>query len=212
MADRLGRMNIKRLTGNERFSDSGRSLGSDLLRFWQWSMSDLMSNAARGVVAEYVVAMAMGVDVSGVRDEWAAYDLCTDSGIKIEVKSAAYLQSWYQSTLSKVTFSVQKTRAWDADTNVSEKRARRQADVYVFALLAHRDKATVNPMDVGQWEFFVLPTSVLNVRGPSQHSISESSLRRIAGAPHAYMELAIEVAKASRENGKRKISQAESLI
>ena len=34
--------------------------------------------------------------------------------------------------------------------------AKRHSDVYVFALLAHLDQRTINPMDVSQWRFYVL--------------------------------------------------------
>jgi hypothetical protein len=43
--------------------------------------------------------------------------------------------------------------------------------VYVSALLAHTDKATVDPLDLDQWTFYVLPTAVLDGRTRSQHSI-----------------------------------------
>ena len=48
----------------------------------------------RGCLAEFIVASALRLG-DGVRDEWGAFDLLTKSGAKIEVKSAAYLQSWY---------------------------------------------------------------------------------------------------------------------
>ncbi|MDM8523410.1 hypothetical protein QUF80_08570 [Desulfococcaceae bacterium HSG8] len=40
----------------------------------------------------------------------AAYDLETHDGIKIEIKSAAYVQSWHQKDYSKITFRIPKTR------------------------------------------------------------------------------------------------------
>jgi hypothetical protein len=55
----------------------------------------------------------------------------------------------------------------------------RQADVYVFALLAHREKTTIDPMNVAQWEFYVLPTRVLDSRARSQHSITLRSLQSL---------------------------------
>ena len=66
---------------------------------------------------------------------------------------------------------------------------RRHAQVYVFALLAHTGKATVNPLDLDQSAFYVLPTAVLDGRTRSQHSITfvdaggtdrSSELRRTA--------------------------------
>lgn len=58
---------------------------------------------------------------------------------------------------------------------------KRQADVYVFALLAHTDKATVDPLNVKHWRFYVVPTRVLNARTRSQHSITLNSLCALCG-------------------------------
>jgi hypothetical protein len=65
---------------------------SSRIRRSSWIRSG-RDNATRGVV-EYVVALAFGVDVSDIRERWATFDLLTPSGIKVDVKSAAYLQSW----------------------------------------------------------------------------------------------------------------------
>ncbi len=59
-----------RRTGDESIHEAGRSLGVSLLSFWQWSSSDLVSNATRGVLAEYLVATALEVPPPGVRREW----------------------------------------------------------------------------------------------------------------------------------------------
>ena len=45
--------------------------------------------------------------------------------------------------------------------------------------IINKDKKTVNPLDISQWEFFVLPTKVLDQREQSQHSITLSSLNKI---------------------------------
>lgn len=194
----LGRSVITRKSGREPFKDGSKELDFDLLSFWQWSASDLLSNATRGIVAEYLVARALDADPEGVRDEWAAYDLRTKDGVRIEVKSAAYLQSWYQGKLSRVSFVVPKTRAWDPSTNRLDEQPARQADVYVFALLAHRDKQTVQPLDVSQWIFYVLPTSVLDGRTRSQHSITMPTLCKLCERSVGYHELKAAVAEAAK--------------
>ncbi len=201
MSDQLGRVPAPRRSGSERFTYGGRDLGFDLLSFWQWSASDLVGNTARGVIAEYLVARALEIDASGLRDGWAAYDLCTPSGIKVEVKSAAYLQSWHQAKLSIVSFRTPKTRAWHPDTNQLDAEATRQADVYVFAILAHREKSTLNPLDASQWEFYVLPTRALNERTRSQHSITLPTPRRMAAGPIIYSDLAKAVQVAHANSG-----------
>ena len=191
-----------RKTGAEAFRAGEQSLGFDLQDFWRWSTSDILSNATRGVLAEYLVARALGIAVEeGVRDEWAAYDLTTPEGVKIEVKSAAYLQSWYQERLSRISFLVAKTRTWDPATNLLDSMPARKADVYVLALLHHQDKATVNPMDVEQWCFYVLPTSLIDARTRSQHSITLPTLEQLGVVPTAWHELRTTVAKAALVRG-----------
>lgn len=195
----LERLKIRRRSGEEHFRNGAQRLDADLMSFWQWSSSDLVSNATRGVVAEYLVALALDVDVGGVRDEWAPYDLLTRSGIKVEVKSAAYLQSWYQEAFSAITFRTPKTLAWDPDTNIQSRTPQRQADVYVFALLAHKDKPSIEPLDASQWEFYVLPTSALDARERSQHSITLRTLQQLSGVAVRFDQLkrAVEEATAS---------------
>jgi hypothetical protein len=183
------RLTVTRKEGKEPFHINGNALDFDLLSFWRWSASDLVSNATRGIVAEYIVARALGLAQSGVRDEWATFDLETASGIKVEVKSAAYVQSWHQKQLSSIAFLTPKTRAWNADTNIWSRESKRHADVYVFALLAHTDKATIDPLNLAQWRFYVLPTTVIDARKRSQHSITLKSLEGLCSGAVTYADL-----------------------
>lgn len=202
----LGRMTPSRRSGSEPFQNNGDSLGSNLLDFWRWSVSDLVSNATRGRLAEYIVARGLGISTAGVRDEWAACDLCTPDGVQIEVKSAAYLQSWHQSKPSAISFSIRKSRAWSPDTNALSAEPIRTADVYVFALLGHMSKATLDPLDLAQWRFYVVSTLVFNARGRGQHSITLPSLERLAASAVTFAQLGVAV-KAATETGDRTVSQ-----
>lgn len=201
----LGRISQHRRDGSERFHCAGDDLGFDLRGFWEWSVSDVVSNATRGRLAEYIIAQAVGA-ADGVRDEWAAYDLHDPRGISIEVKSAAYIQSWHQDRFSTITFNCPKSRAWDPETNRQSDVQSRQAEVYVFALLAHKDQATLDPFDLSQWEFYVVPTVWLDERKRSQHSISLKSLRALHGDPVSFSELrsaigaAVKTHRASRSD------------
>ncbi len=197
MSEELDAIATERKKGSERFRRGAQELNFDVADFWGWAYSDLVQNTVRGVVAEYIVARALGIPTGDVRDPWDVVDLRTSDGLRIQVKSSAYLQAWRQRAESKPTFMVGATRPWDAKTGLMEALPVRSADVYVFALLVHRDKATIDPMDVSQWRFFVLPTSVLNERRRSQHSITIQSLRKIA-AELSYDELAEGVREAAR--------------
>jgi len=187
----LGQMEHKRKLGDEPFQDGDQSLGFCVRDFWQWAASDLVSNAMRGRVAEFLVARAVGA-AGGIRNEWDSYDVATRSGLRIEVKSAAYLQTWGQKAESAISFAIGPTIAWDPETGdfEPEHKRRRQATVYVFALLAHRDKKTLNPMDVRQWEFRLVRTSELDAKCAGQKRISLSSLERLKIVRATYAELA----------------------
>lgn len=170
---------VTKKTGAEHFHADGQVLPFDVLRFWQWSSSDLVGNTMRGMLAEYLVACALGV-ADGIRVEWDAYDLVTEQGIKVEVKSAAYLQSWYQKQLSGISFDIRPTTGWDASANTTSAIRRRQADVYVFALLHHQHKATLDPLNVEQWEFYILPALTLDNKMLNQKRMSLNTLRRLS--------------------------------
>ncbi|MDB4980187.1 MAG: hypothetical protein JWM82_939 [Myxococcales bacterium] len=179
----------RRLAGTEQFHLAGNPMGFDVKSFWQWAHSDLLGNALRGVVAEYLVARACG-EVEGVREEWDAHDLVLDGRIRVEVKSSAYVQSWAQRRRSTITFGIAPTLGWSASTNASATDKKRNSDVYVFALLAHQERQTIEPLDVGQWRFFVLPARVLDERCAGQRSIGLAPLLRLGAAECTFAELA----------------------
>ena len=174
----LSPIKASRKTGEEVFIGMGKGKLLTLKDFWQWSSSDLVSNATRGILAEFLVASTLELN-HGVRNEWDSYDLKTETGVKIEVKSAAYVQSWYQQKLSNIIFNIRSTFAWDYKTSRFAKEKKRQADVYVFCLLHHEDKKTINPMDLSQWTFYVVSTKKIEQTCKDIKSISLSRLRKL---------------------------------
>lgn len=195
--DPLGHSPARRRSGDEHLHADGHPLAGSLLDFWRWSASDLVSNATRGLFAEYLVRQAVGGDPEAVRQEWDAWDLTSPSGIRIEVKSAAYLQRWAQRRLSTIVFRTRPTYGWSADTGEVDAEPRWQADVWVFALLHHTEKASLDPLNVRQWSFHVVPTSVLATRTRSQHSIALKSLLGLCESAVAYEELAEAIERAA---------------
>lgn len=144
--------------------------------FWRWAYSDLTMNTTRGVLAEYLVARAIGArDL--VRDAWAVYDLTSAGGVTVEVKSSAYIQSWPQHGPSPVSFNYALREGLDPATQDYDRQPARHAQIYVFALLTPTNQATVNPLDLSHWEFYVVPTWWLDQRVRSQHSITLPSLQ-----------------------------------
>jgi hypothetical protein len=80
MTGELGPLRAPRRNGSEAFHRGTAPLGFDLADFWAWSVSDLVSNATRGRLAEYLVARALGLSTAGVRNEWAGRALPSSEG------------------------------------------------------------------------------------------------------------------------------------
>jgi len=169
------------------------------LSFWQWSSSELLGNTLRGILAEFIVASTIDI-LDKPREEWDAYDLKTKNGLKIEIKSSSYLQSWEQTELSKIIFGIQPTSNWDYSTNKRSEVKIRQSDVYIFCVLSHKDKNTVNPLNLNQWDFYILETKVLNEKVKTQKSITLSSLLKLNPIKIKYDGLKREIEQIEEAN------------
>ncbi len=202
MGTELGPMAIARRSGDELIHADGRTVGK-LADFWSWACSDLANNTMRGVLAEYLVATALGA-ATGTRTEWDAVDIRTPQNWRIEVKSTAYLQSWAQSQTSRVSFGIAPASGWDAQTDITSADVLRSADVYVFCLLHHREKQTLDPLNLDQWTFYVLPTHVLDKRCRLQKTITLASLESLKPLKTGFVGLPEAVsacAEGSRHHG-----------
>lgn len=188
------------MSGDEPITLRGQPVGKTLLDFWRWSSSDIVNNAMRGVLAEYLVALAVGGD-KGARTEWDAYDIKTDSGLLIEVKSGAYLQSWAQNKLSTIRFGIKPTYGWDSEKDTTSTTQIRQADVYVFCVLAHKEKSTIDPLNLDQWDFYVLSAEALNRQVGNQKSIGLDSLLRLSPVYAKHHELSERINSAVNHTG-----------
>ena len=175
---------------------AGEPLGACVGDFWRWYASDLAGNALRGVLAEYLVARAVGAP-SAVRMEWDACDVVSPTGVRIEVKSAAFLQSWAQHRLSAIGFDVGRRLPWFAETATYGAERCRTADVYVFALLHEKEKSRLDPLDVAQWTFFVLPRLVLDETCGEKKRIGLTALGAMKATETDYRGLVAAIEAAS---------------
>jgi hypothetical protein len=116
-----------------------------VLGFWSWAFSDLRQNNIRGHLAEYIVGLGLGVPLT-VRSSWDDYDLEVPPGqlaggpVRLQVKSAAYLQAWEQRKPSAITFSGLRRRQfpWSTEKSFVLGEGRfPQADVFD---VRHRDR------------------------------------------------------------------------
>lgn len=161
------------VSGDER---SGRP-GVTVSDFWRWALNDLRDDSTRGVLAEFVVARALG-DLSERRERGANYDVLTPSGIRVVVKSRGRLQSWSQTQPSRVTFGRILGRAGDPDGHEWHKKPEIQTDVFVFAIQTCTEPGRYDPFDLSQWEFRVV--SAARISPLATRSLSLATLDEIA--------------------------------
>lgn len=179
---------MKLLSGNEPFTYSFRTPPQQkILDFWAWNSSDLLNNTLRGALAEYIVALALNIDLSSPRQDWTEYDLVTKDRTRIEVKCSAYLQSWKQHKLSSIRFTCAPSQAFVNQAYDGDYA--RHSDIYVFCLFSSRDPQTANPLNLDQWLFYILPTKKLNECLGNQKTLSLSSLIKLAPLQAKFHEI-----------------------
>lgn len=172
------------LEASDRFSDGELTVAD----FWTWAFSDLRDNAARGVLAEFIVGTALG-STSTRRKAWDNYDLLTPDGIRVEVKASGYLQAWPQAKHSQLSFGRVAARSWDENTNTYSVEPEVRADVFVFCVQTCKDHELYDVLDLDQWEFYVIGAD--EVRAAGTKTIGISWVRKRAEAVR-YSQLADE--------------------
>lgn len=189
-------------TGNEHLTSNGEDLCFNMLDYWQWAYSDLIDNTERGVFAEYIVKSALslnGPDTNQGSRWWHPYDLTGPSGLRLEVKSSAYIQGREQADFSKISFSIAPTKLYNEYADYSIE-AKRHSDVFVFCVWNTKDRSS-SPLNMDLWDFYVLSTSVLDQEKPDQRSISLSALLALSPKKCSFSELRKTISLEYAERG-----------
>ena len=191
-------MKHKVLGGAEPFESGGSQLSATVKDFWAWSMSRLIADGPRGDLAEFIVNTALGMDMSEPKRGWGECDIVypyKDKLIRIEVKCSTLLQAWDRDTPSKPTFSISKTYPCDIREYEGGYRyvgrgpspdLRRRSDIYVFCLFSEQNRQKAWPLDLGQWQFYVVPTASIDDKLGDQRRISMQGLERIGAVECDY--------------------------
>lgn len=176
-------MKINKLNSKQRIiCDDNLSIGD----FWSWAYSDILSNRNRSVFAEFIVGAALKV-LNAPRIEWDAYDLIYKEK-KIEVKSAAFIQSWQQEKPSQIRFDISKKQSWYAENNTYSKEPTRSSDYFIFCLYPEKDIQKLNILNLDEWEFYILTKEFIEMRFKSQKSISLTRLKKYC-SPMKYSQI-----------------------
>lgn len=147
--------------------------------FWSWAFSDLLANTTRGQFAEFIVGVALDA-LPPFANRWESFDLKTQDGVRVEVKSAGLRQSWHQERASRVQFGVRTAIPWDSATNTWGTDRGRNSDVYVFALHEETSLERADPLDLRQWSFRVLATTEVDRALGNQKTVTLRRLSELA--------------------------------
>jgi hypothetical protein len=90
-------------------------------------------------------------------------------------------------------------RTWDENTNEFG-TVEARADVFVFAVQTCKDPGAYDALDLGQWEFYVVPAE--HVRDSGQKGVGIAWVRRYA-QPVAFAELSRAIEAAATPRGRR---------
>lgn len=185
------------LTGKEEFVLDGKSIGMTLLDFWKFQYSNIYN--LQEYLAEFFVAKALGKGEADNDEYWTLYDI-SYRGKRIEVKETAYYHSWNEEgKISKQrVFGITKANS-NYEDETSENRYERQNDIYVFCLNKGETKETSYPLNLDNWEFYIVPTDVINAECKDNKTISLGRIQSLGFMPKRYDEIRSEIDKVIEE-------------
>ena len=165
------------LCGHEEFKQGDKSLGFNVMDYWRFQYSNLIDNL--GCVAEFLVARALKKAEPDNCNGWTLYDL-SYRDIRIEVKATSYWQSWKKSQIisEQRVFSIRGSHIEYQNTNTAIER---QNDIYIFCVDEGRDAISANPLNVDNWTFYIVPTTVINKEYGDKKTLSLKTLQKLNG-------------------------------
>lgn len=165
------------LVGNERFTLQGRATDLTILEFWRWHFSEIYDLQSK--FAEYIVGKALGLNEAQNVGDWTLYDMMY-RGKRIEVKETSYFHAWQTDDEPKSqhrAFGI--TKAFD-NYQDSSSQFRRQNDIYIFCLNTGETKTDSNPLELNNWQFYVVSTETINKECGDAKTISLSRVEKLA--------------------------------
>lgn len=163
---------------NEKFTINNNELDFGILDFWKSKYSNIYN--MQEVIAEFIVEKALGIDKAQNTDYWTLYDILYRD-YRIEIKETSYYHPWNENgKVSKQRmFGITKANS-NYESNETENKFERQNDIYVFCLNTGITKETSNPMNLDNWEFYIILTSEINKQCGDNKKISLGRVRKIA--------------------------------
>ena len=182
------------MTGKEAFSFNGETVGFDFLDFWRFHYSNVYS--LHGEIAEFVVSRALGITEAQNNEYWTLWDT-TYRNKRIEVKSTAYYHLWNTNghVSRQRSFGITMANgSYDPEKSGNSEFCR-QNDIYVFCLNTGDTGESSNPLNLNNWEFYIVPTTVINEKCGNNKTISLGRIKSLGFLAKCYDEIRAEIDK-----------------
>lgn len=176
------------MTGKEKFEFDGKELDYDFIDFWKFHYSNIYD--IQGRIAEFIVAKALDIHESQNDQYWTLWDL-TYKGLRIEVKETSYYHSFNKEgkVSQQRSFRITKSNgSYDPQISGNSDYCR-QNDVYVFCLNTGYTKDESYPLDLNNWEFYIVPTAVINEKCGDNKTISLGRIKKLGFVAQRYDEI-----------------------
>ena len=180
------------MLGNEEFLFDGKAVGFDFLDFWKFHYSNVYDLQDR--IAEFIVSKALGINKAQNDQYWTLWDVSYRDK-RIEVKETSYYHSFNQEgKVSKQrVFGITKANGSYDPVKSGNSEFCRQNDVYVFCLNTGDTKEASYPLNLNNWEFYIVPTSVINANCGSNKTISLGKIKSFGFCAKRYDEIKNEI-------------------
>ena len=180
------------MNGKEKFIFKNQELGFDMLDFWKFHFSNIYG--LQDKIAEFIVSKVVGVDVAENDENWTLWDI-TYRNKRIEVKETSYYHSFNKDgkVSKRRSFGITMANgSYDLEKSGNSLFCR-QNDIYVFCLNTGETREASYPLDLNNWEFYVVPTSVINEKCGNNKTISLGRIKSLGFIPKKYNELRQEI-------------------
>ena len=168
------------MLGNEKFIYNNKELEFGILDFWKYKYSNVWN--MQEYIAEFLIEKALGLEKSIQGQKKILDELAYLTQVKrIEIKETSYYHPWNENgkISNQRVFGITMANS-SYENSVEENKFERQNDLYVFCLNTGQNKKESNPMDIKNWEFYIVSTNIINNLCGKNKTISLGKVKNIA--------------------------------
>ena len=180
------------MTGKEKFVFDKVELGFDYTDFWRFHYSNIYD--LQDKIAEFIVSKALGIDHAQNDQYWTLWDVSYRNK-RIEVKETSYYHSFNEEgKVSKQrVFGITKANGSYDSANSGNSDFCRQNDIYVFCLNIGDTRETSYPLNLNNWEFYIVPTAIIDEKCGNNKTISLGRIKGLGFEAKRYDEIKTEI-------------------